>query len=66
VEFEAGRLREAATEPSQQGDAWRSGFRTETGETKLLTDHAGRECLYHNLDYLTEVGKDIGFKSVRV
>ena len=41
-------------------------FRTESGETRVLTDNAGRERLYHNLDHLTEVGRDIGFKSVRV
>ena len=66
AEFEAGRLREAAAEPSEQGDGWRLLLRTETGETTVLTDHAGRERLYHNLDHLSEVGRDIGFESVRV
>ena len=66
AEFEAGRLSEAVAEPSEQGDGWRLLFHTQTGETLVLTDHSGRERLYHSLDYATEVGQDIGFKSVRV
>ena len=50
AEFEAGRLSEAAVEPSEQGDGWRLLLRTETGETRVLTDHSGRERLYHSLD----------------
>ncbi len=66
AEFEAGRLREAAVEPSEQGDGWRLLLHTDTGETQVLTDHSGREYLYHSLDHATEVGRDIGFDSVRV
>jgi len=66
AEFVAGRLSEAAAEPSDQGDGWRLLFHTESGETQVLTDHSGRERLYHSLDHVTEVGRDIGFTSVRV
>ena len=66
AEFEAGRLDEAAAEPSEQGDGWRLVLRAETGEIQMLTDHAGRERLFHSLDHATEVGRDIGFNSVRV
>ena len=66
AEFEAGRLSEAAAEPSQQGGGWRLLLHTTTGEIRVLTDHAGRERLYHSLDHATEVGRDIGFDSVRV
>ncbi len=66
AEFEAGRLREAAAEPTEQGDGWRLLLHTETGETLVLTDHSGRERMYHSLDHATEVGRDIGFDSVRV
>ncbi len=66
AEFEAGRLSEAVAEPSAQGDGWRLLFHTQTGETVVLTDHSGRERLYRSLDHATEVGQDIGFKSVRV
>ena len=66
AEFEAGRLSEAAVEPSEQADGWRLLLHTKTGETLVLTDHAGRELLYHSLDHATEVGRDIGFDSVRV
>ena len=66
AEYEAGRLSEAAAEPSEQGEGWRLLLHTETGETLVLTDHSGRERLYHNLDHATEVGRDIGFDSVRV
>ena len=62
AEFEAGRLSEAVAEPSEQRDGWRLLFHTQTGETLVLTDHSGRERLYH----ATEVGQDIGFASVRV
>jgi len=66
AEFEVGRLREAAAEPSEQGDGWRLLVYTETGETLVLTDHSGRERLYKSLDHATEVGRNIGFQSVRV
>ncbi|MCP4290031.1 MAG: thymidylate kinase [Gammaproteobacteria bacterium] len=66
AEFEAGRLNEAAAEPSEQGDGWRLLLHTETGETLVLTDHAGLELLYHSLDHATEVAREIGFNSLRV
>ena len=66
AEFEAGRLGEAAAEPSEQGGGWRLLLHTEAGEIQVLTDHAGRERLFHSLDHATEVGRDIGFNSVRV
>ncbi len=66
AEFEAGRLNEAVAEPAEQRDGWRLLFHTENGETLVLTDHSGRERLYHSLDHATEVGQDIGFESVRV
>jgi len=66
AEFEAGRLSEAIAEPSDQGEGWRLLLLTETGETRVLTDHSGRERIYHSLDHITEVGRNIGFHSVRV
>jgi len=66
AEFNAGRLHDAAAEPSEQGEGWRLLLHTDTGETLVLTDHTGRERLYHSLDHATEVGRDIGFSSVRV
>ncbi len=66
AEFEAGRLSEAAVEPSEQGGGWRLLLHTENGKTLVLTDHSGRERLYHSLDHATEAGRDIGFESVRV
>ena len=66
AEFEAGRLSEAAAEPSEQGEGWRLLLHTKSGETLVLTDHAGRERLYHSLDHATEVGRDLGFSCVRV
>ena len=63
-----GRLLELTlpAEPSEQGEGWRLLLHTDTGETLVLTDHTGRERLYHSLDHATEVGRDIGFSSVRV
>jgi hypothetical protein len=66
AEFEAGRLSEAVTEPSEQREGWRLVLHTVSGETLVLTDHSGRERVYHCLDHATEVGRDIGFGSVRV
>ncbi|MES9898496.1 MAG: hypothetical protein ABW148_05680 [Sedimenticola sp.] len=66
AEFEVGQLSEAVAEPSEQGDGWRLLLHTKNRETLVLTDHSGRECLYHSLDHATEVGRDIGFDSVRV
>ena len=66
AEFQAGRLRDVAAEPSPNGNGWRLLLHTESGSTVALTDHSGRDCLYHSLDHATEVGRDIGFGSVRV
>jgi hypothetical protein len=41
AEFEAGRLSEAAVEPSEQGGGWRLLLHTENGKTLVLTDHSG-------------------------
>jgi hypothetical protein len=66
AEFQAGRLSDAVVEPSKLGDGWRLLLHMRTGETLVLTDHSGRERLCHSLDHATEVGRDIGFESVRV
>ena len=66
AEFEAGRLTEAAAESSDQGNGWRLLLHTQSGETLVLTDHVGRECLFHSLDHASEIVRDIGFDSVRV
>ena len=66
AEFEAGRLNEAVAEPSEQSNGWRLLLHCENGKKLVLTDHSGRECAYHSLDHATEVGRDIGFDSVRV
>jgi hypothetical protein len=66
AEFEAGRLNEAVAEPSEQGEGWRLLLHTVGGAVLVLTDHSGRERVYHNLDHATKVGRDIGFDSVRV
>ncbi|MBT2989236.1 MAG: thymidylate kinase [Candidatus Thiodiazotropha sp. (ex Ctena orbiculata)] len=66
AEFEAGRLSEAVVEPTEQREGWRILFHTANGDTLVLTDHSGRERVYHRLDHATEVGRDIGFDSVRV
>lgn len=66
AEFEAGRLSEAIAEPSEQSKGWRLVLHCENGDKRVLTDHSGRECQYHSLDHATEVGRDIGFDSVRV
>jgi hypothetical protein len=66
AEFEAGRLTEAVAEPSEQGDGWRLVIHSKKTGPEVLTDHSGREQLYHSLDHTTEVGREIGFDSIRV
>jgi len=66
AEFEAGRLNEAVAEPSAQGSGWRLLLRGADAANAVLTDHSGRERLFHSLDHATEVGREIGFPSVRV
>ena len=66
AEFEAGRLREVVAESFEEGGGWRLLIHTNAGETLVLTDHAGRERLYRSLDHAAEVGRDIGFNTVRV
>ena len=66
AEFEAGRLNEAVAEVPERGGGWRLMLRTAGGETVVLTDHSGRERLFNSLDHVTEVGRDIGFGTVRI
>ncbi|RDH85954.1 MAG: hypothetical protein DIZ80_00310 [endosymbiont of Galathealinum brachiosum] len=66
AEFEAGHLTGAAAEPSEKGNGWHLLFHTPTGKIEMLTDHSGHERLYHTLKQVTEVGRDIGFESIRV
>ena len=66
AEFELGRLIDAAAEPSDKGNGWHLVFHTSSGEIELLTDHLGHERLFHTLNKVTEVGREIGFKSIRV
>lgn len=66
AEFEAGRLGEAVAEPSTEGSGWRLLLHGVGASTDVLTDHAGRERLFHSLDHATEVGREIGFSSVRI
>jgi hypothetical protein len=66
AEFEADRLSEAVTEPSELGNGWRLLLHTKSGKTLVLTDYSGRERVYHSLDQVTEAGRDIGFDSIRV
>ena len=66
AEFEAARLSEAVAEALESGGGWRLLLHMVDGETQVLTDHSGRERLYHSLDHATEVARDIGFDSVRV
>lgn len=66
AEFEAGHLIDAAAEPSQTGNGWHLLFHTLAGKTEILTDDSGHERLYHSLNKVTEVGRDIGFQSIRV
>lgn len=66
AEYEVGRLREGVAEPSEPEDGWRLLLYTKADEKAVLTDHSGREHVYYSLDHATEVGRDIGFDSVRV
>jgi hypothetical protein len=66
AEFGADRLSEVVAEPSKQGDGWRLLLHLKTGDIQVLTDHSGRESLFRSLDHATQVGRDIGFGSVRV
>jgi len=66
AEFEAGHLINAAAEPSEKSNGWHLLFHTDSGKTEILTDHAGHEHIYHSLNQVTKVSRDIGFKSVRV
>jgi hypothetical protein len=66
AEFDVGHLTGAAAEPSENGNGWHLLIYTPSGQTEMLTDRSGYERLYHTLNQVTEAGRDIGFKSIRV
>ncbi|MEW8306095.1 MAG: hypothetical protein G8D88_03215 [gamma proteobacterium symbiont of Ctena orbiculata] len=52
--------------PNPQPNVGFRRYEKPDAETLMLTDHSGREHVYHSLDHATEVVRDIGFDSVRV
>ena len=66
AEFAAGRFKEAVAEASQHGKGWRLLLHKDNGETLVLKDESGKDLLYNSLDQAAEVGREIGFESVRV
>ncbi|MCC5809832.1 MAG: hypothetical protein JJU06_05610 [Ectothiorhodospiraceae bacterium] len=64
--FEAGEFSEAVVEPATVGNGWMVLLYRRTGEHIAVTDHAGLEKVYHDLDQAVEVAKSIGFEEVRI
>jgi hypothetical protein len=61
-----GNLVEAEIATAADANGWVLLFTTRSGEQVLYTDHTGTEKVYHDLDQVTEVAREIGFDSVRV
>lgn len=63
---EAGDLSEAVVVPAQDANGWVLTFTERGGGRVLYTDHTGTEKVYHSLDQVSELARELGFDSVRV
>ncbi|WP_087019035.1 thymidylate kinase [Thaumasiovibrio subtropicus] len=59
-------LVEAVVEPSLSADGWIVEFRHRRGGFVPLTDAAGVEKCYHDIDQATENALAVGFQQVRI
>ncbi len=60
-----GALKEAIVEPGDDGNGWMLLFRDEDNTLLPLTT-GGHERIFHDLDKVTRLAKDMGFKNVSV
>lgn len=63
---EAGDLTEAVAEPAQDANGWVLTFTERGGGRAPYTDHTGTEKVYHSLDQVSELARELGFDRVRV
>jgi hypothetical protein len=61
-----GDLVEAEIATAADANGWVLLFTTRSGDQVTYTDHTGTEKVYHDLDQVTEVAREIGFDSIRV
>jgi hypothetical protein len=61
-----GALVEAVITPAEDANGWVLILIAKSGEHLLYTGHTGTEKVYHSLDQVTEVARELGFNSVRV
>lgn len=66
AEFEAGKIHDVFIEPADKGNGWMICVHDSAGRIVNITNHGGREKIYHTIDHATEVAKEIGFQTVRV
>ena len=62
----SGDLTEAVVIPAPNANGWLLTFTEHGGGREVYTGHTGTEKVYHSLDQITEVARDLGFDTVRV
>lgn len=62
----AGELTEAVVKPAEDANGWVLLFGTRSGEHILYTGHTGTEKVYHTLDQVTDLARELGFDNIRV
>jgi hypothetical protein len=62
----AGELTEAVAAPAGQGNGWVLRFGTGAGAQVPYTAHSGVPKVFHTLDHMTEIARELGFASIRV
>jgi len=63
---ECGDLTEAVVRPARDANGWMLTFTERGGGRAVYTDHTGTEKVYHSLDQISELARELGFDSVRV
>lgn len=63
---ETGDLTEAVAQAATDANGWVLTFTERGGGRVLYTDHTGTEKVYHSLDQVSELARELGFDRVRV
>ena len=61
-----GDLVDAVIKPAEDANGWILVFLSRSGEQLVYRGHTGTEKVYHSLDQVTDLARQIGFHDIRV
>ena len=62
----AGEIVDAVVKPAEDANGWILVFVNRSGTHLVYRGHTGTEKVYHSLDQVTDLARQIGFHDVRV